>query len=384
MTSTDIVDETAALLPCPFCGAKPHVYSRMDEDLATHDIVEWKCVRCPECDIEFSIPDGYDCGSAVERWNTRAAVRSSDAETAAVVERLRAHAQYLRENLPTTSEQHLPEKKARISNLEGAADLIERLSRERDTGVPAGWQLMPHILTQEMIRAVIPMYDAMIEGSEWPFTKNLYATLRSAAPQPPQTGVPEGWPRVIAALSEFASLREADYDQWEAEAARDAVCALNRIPMASLPDSLLSAAPQPPSVSDQAGETTGLREWVIRKNGYFYRANRSGYTQEITAAGLYTEAEAKAEARIEPRGISAHLASEFITTPQDREVFGELRKDVSRLSAELEEARAALTESALCLSGYPPGTVGFEVHRQVQAALSPKTDAAAPAPEAAE
>lgn len=49
---------------------------------------------------------------------------------AEVVERLRAHAQYLRENLPTTSEQHLPEKKARISNLEGAADLIERLSRE--------------------------------------------------------------------------------------------------------------------------------------------------------------------------------------------------------------------------------------------------------------
>jgi hypothetical protein len=53
------------------------------------------------------------------------------------------------------------------------------------------------------------------------------------------------------------------------------------------------------------------RDWVIRKVGYFYRANRSGYTQEISAAGRYTEAEAKAEARIEPWRMSAHLASEF-------------------------------------------------------------------------
>lgn len=52
------------------------------------------------------------------------------------------------------------------------------------------------------------------------------------------------------------------------------------------------------------------REWFIRKNGYFYRPDRAGYTQEPAAAGLYTEAEARAETRIE-RTISAHHASEF-------------------------------------------------------------------------
>lgn len=51
--------------------------------------------------------------------------------------------------------------------------------------------------------------------------------------------------------------------------------------------------------------------WVIRKSGYFYRPNRSGYTQEISAAGHYTEHEAKAEATVEPSKISAHPLSEF-------------------------------------------------------------------------
>lgn len=52
------------------------------------------------------------------------------------------------------------------------------------------------------------------------------------------------------------------------------------------------------------------REWMIRKSGYFYRPGRCGYTSEAIAAGLYTEAEATAEARIEDT-ISAHHASEF-------------------------------------------------------------------------
>lgn len=57
------------------------------------------------------------------------------------------------------------------------------------------------------------------------------------------------------------------------------------------------------------------RTWVIRKRGYFYRPNRSGYTANIHEAGLYTEQEAKAEARIEPRCMSAHPASDFLKKP---------------------------------------------------------------------
>lgn len=52
-------------------------------------------------------------------------------------------------------------------------------------------------------------------------------------------------------------------------------------------------------------------DWVIRKSGYFYRPNRSGYTPCIAEAGRYTEAEARAEAAIEPSRMSAHPASEF-------------------------------------------------------------------------
>lgn len=52
------------------------------------------------------------------------------------------------------------------------------------------------------------------------------------------------------------------------------------------------------------------RDWLIRKSGYFYRPDRSGYTQEVVAAGLYTEAEAKRAARIED-SISALHVSEF-------------------------------------------------------------------------
>jgi hypothetical protein len=68
--------------------------------------------------------------------------------------------------------------------------------------------------------------------------------------------------------------------------------------------------PDGASDEDRAGREPA-KDWVIRKNGYFYRPNRSGYTHEICAAGRYTEAEAKAEAAIEPWCISAHLASEF-------------------------------------------------------------------------
>jgi hypothetical protein len=76
---------------------------------------------------------------------------------------------------------------------------------------------------------------------------------------------------------------------------------------------------------------TPARDWVIRKNGYFYRANRSGYTMEVCAAGRYTEQEARAEARVEPHSISAHPLSEFVTmaeTPaREKSLFIPLRAE---------------------------------------------------------
>lgn len=56
----------------------------------------------------------------------------------------------------------------------------------------------------------------------------------------------------------------------------------------------------------------GERNWVIQKRGYFYRENRSGYTREISAAGLYTEDEARREASIEPDTMAAHPVTAFI------------------------------------------------------------------------
>ena len=59
------------LLPCPFCGGPPYTRTRQDEDLATHDIVDWHGVGCANCGIEFSWPDGYEGESAAEQWNKR-------------------------------------------------------------------------------------------------------------------------------------------------------------------------------------------------------------------------------------------------------------------------------------------------------------------------
>jgi hypothetical protein len=88
------------------------------------------------------------------------------------------------------------------------------------------------------------------------------------------------------------------------------------------------------------------RDWVIRKNGYFYRPGRCGYTQEICAAGRYTEAEAKAEARVE-KSISAHLATEFrpVYTPADTD----FRNIVAAIGAGIdadEKTMAALAQAA--------------------------------------
>ena len=63
--------ETPELLPCPFCGEDPWYGERMDEDIATHNLVMWKSVSCPNGCAQIEIPDDYEGGTAVERWNRR-------------------------------------------------------------------------------------------------------------------------------------------------------------------------------------------------------------------------------------------------------------------------------------------------------------------------
>ncbi|RUU99430.1 ead/Ea22-like family protein [Mesorhizobium sp. M6A.T.Cr.TU.017.01.1.1] len=58
------------------------------------------------------------------------------------------------------------------------------------------------------------------------------------------------------------------------------------------------------------------REWLIRKGGYFYRANRAGYTTEKVSAGRYTKAEADAEAAIEPENFTVLHESEIPDAPE--------------------------------------------------------------------
>lgn len=211
-------------------------------------------------------------------------------ETAAVVERLRAHAQYLRENLPTTSEQHLPEKKARISNLEGAADLIERLSRERlpvccvtgrvagdgfacgdcdpcfaainvpnavkdliserdefaskyedamlsrerDTGVPEGFWLAPIRPTDEIMTAAAEAHfgkrrtaqsggidgiGMTVDGRDLSFRdafKSFWKGARSAAPQPPTVST-QGWQDGALKDIGIERLRQMSVEGWTPE-----------------------------------------------------------------------------------------------------------------------------------------------------------------------
>jgi hypothetical protein len=55
--------------------------------------------------------------------------------------------------------------------------------------------------------------------------------------------VPDGWDRIVATLREFSSLRAADGDYWEADAAERAAKEIERIPAENRP--MLSASPVP-------------------------------------------------------------------------------------------------------------------------------------------
>jgi|GEM_PF-1879760 hypothetical protein len=66
------------LKPCPFCGSKPWLSRDMDEDLWSHNIVEWKQVKCTECECEgIRTCDGFEV-DAVTMWNTRFTMATPD------------------------------------------------------------------------------------------------------------------------------------------------------------------------------------------------------------------------------------------------------------------------------------------------------------------
>lgn len=70
-----MTNDTPDLLLCPFCDGKPYTRTTQGEDLCTNNIVNWYYVGCHNCDLSFGIPDGYDCGTAFEQWNTRAGIQ---------------------------------------------------------------------------------------------------------------------------------------------------------------------------------------------------------------------------------------------------------------------------------------------------------------------
>ena len=73
------VFDEKALKPCPFCGSAASLSTRVDEDLCTHNMVEWTEVRCGGCAVSFEWPThGYhdqdqdpSIPLAVYEWQTR-------------------------------------------------------------------------------------------------------------------------------------------------------------------------------------------------------------------------------------------------------------------------------------------------------------------------
>lgn len=87
--------DAETLLPCPFCGSEPRSSVRVDEDLSTHSQVEWHTVECSEdfdctANPSISIPNGYEGGTAQERWNTRHALPPQEVSPVGFAEWLKA------------------------------------------------------------------------------------------------------------------------------------------------------------------------------------------------------------------------------------------------------------------------------------------------------
>lgn len=67
------LDPQPLLMPCPFCAAPAMCYAWQDEDLWSHNMVEWQKVRCTNCECEgnSSCPGYAEEETAVATWNSR-------------------------------------------------------------------------------------------------------------------------------------------------------------------------------------------------------------------------------------------------------------------------------------------------------------------------
>lgn len=52
-------------------------------------------------------------------------------------------------------------------------------------------------------------------------------------------------------------------------------------------------------------------DYLIQKDGYWYRPNKQGYTNSVMAAGRYTRRDAERECEIEPWHMKAVPLSDF-------------------------------------------------------------------------
>ena len=61
-----------------------------------------------------------------------------------------------------------------------------------------------------------------------------------------------------------------------------------------------------------------MRNWVVVKNGYYYRPGAHGYTANIEEAGRWTKAKALEYALVEPERISVKKFSEIMKSKRTR------------------------------------------------------------------
>lgn len=84
------------------------------------------------------------------------------------------------------------------------------------------------------------------------------------------------------------------------------------------------------------------REYLIRKGGYYYRPNCSGYTTSKFEAGRYTKAEAEREAAVEPWHMSAIHQDEITDEPE----VVDFKAHIEALEADKARLREALAPFA--------------------------------------
>lgn len=95
--------------------------------------------------------------------------------------------------------------------------------------------------------------------------------------------------------------------------------------------------------------TPDAREWLIRKDGYFYRPNCQGYTTSKFEAGRYTREKAEAEASVEPWHMKAVHQDEWpddapsITVRELRDALIAADGLLAQLGHSLPQVKAAIS-----------------------------------------